>query len=231
MHICENRFCLRMALAMQRIVDRHARCATAATHAHLQHHPSKEFLQVELDIAPLASSRNGQTLGPSPLSVSSLNFLSARPTANLAAVSTSSLSAYASELQGCRSRYGLSRQKAEDALWLASAFFILFYGDFRSNFFSLLASDPRISRVPLFYGMGCLLINCMMMLLVLLAYPLLQRSRWKNYGEYFSAVISSTFILIGIAAFFMLSMALWPVWHVLTFPLLVFIIRAFKFSA
>lgn len=38
------------------------------------------------------------------------------------------------------------RHKVEDCLWLASAFFILYYGDFRSDFFTLLANDVRVWR-------------------------------------------------------------------------------------
>lgn len=114
----------------------------------------------------------------------------------------------------------LMRQKAEDALWLASAFFILFYGDFRSNFFSLLASDPRIPRAPLVYGMACMLINCIMLVLFFMTHPQLKRSSLKKQEEYISAAASSVFALLGLAAFVMLSIALWPVWYILTFPLL-----------
>jgi hypothetical protein len=38
------------------------------------------------------------------------------------------------------------RQRVEDLLWLASSCFILYYGDLETNFFSLLANDPRVWR-------------------------------------------------------------------------------------
>eukprot|EP00249_Psilotum_nudum_P014700 c24955_g1_i3 orf=396-707(+) len=40
----------------------------------------------------------------------------------------------------------LWRHRLENLLWIASAIFIIYYGDFRSNLFSLLVSDSRIRR-------------------------------------------------------------------------------------
>lgn len=113
-----------------------------------------------------------------------------------------------------RNKKGVWRQKVEDGLWLASACFILFYGDFRSNFFSLLASDTRIRRAPLVYGVACLLLDCCIMLLFLAA-SCYSPPRKDNHAAAFTM-----FAFLGVAAFAMLSIALWPVWYILTIPLL-----------
>eukprot|EP00250_Pteridium_aquilinum_P009586 c18772_g1_i1 orf=74-682(+) len=155
--------------------------------------PFKDILHVELDIGPVVCSRAGP--GPSPLS----------------SPLSSSLCLGGGEFSSGSWRHGV-----EDVLWLASAFFILFYGDFRSNFFSVLASDPRIRRAPLLYGLVCLVMDSCMMLLFLTVQPQLKQAK----RLYNTAAASTIFTVVGVAAFVMLSIALWPVWYILTIPLL-----------
>ncbi|MCO5582886.1 hypothetical protein L7F22_036787 [Adiantum nelumboides] len=200
---------------------------------HLARYPSmpvsqhfKELLQVELDMGPalrtsiysssMSMIKNTTGPGPSPLS-------SARPPINSCITieaAGAAMHIHNSVGKAGQVTYGW-RQKAEDGLWLASAFFIIFYGDFHSNFFSLLTSDPRIARAPLLYGTACLLLNCMILLFFLVAHTQLKRpSLKKQHEEYITAAASTVFTGLGFAAFVMLSIALWPVWYILTFPLL-----------
>ncbi|KAI5068958.1 hypothetical protein GOP47_0015259 [Adiantum capillus-veneris] len=176
----------------------------------------RDLLQVELDIGPALRSCGP---GPSPLSSTT----SSPPTNSCITIAAAAAGDQLHSQVGTKGQGYLWRQKAEDGLWLASAFFILFFGDFRSNFFSLLASDPRIARAPLLYGTACLLVNCMILLLFLVAQPQLKRSSMKIMlvqEEYITAAASTVFTALGFAAFVMLSIALWPVWYILTFPLL-----------
>lgn len=109
----------------------------------------------------------------------------------------------------------LWKQKAEDVLWLASAFFILYYGDFRSNFFSLLANDPRIWRPPLHIALGCLLLDFFILLYLAI---------WLRITQEKLDLITASAIqaptIVAFAAFILLSIALWPVWNILTVPML-----------
>lgn len=109
----------------------------------------------------------------------------------------------------------LWKQKAEDVLWLASAFFILYYGDFRSNFFSLLANDPRIWRPPLHIALGCLLSDFFMLLYLAIWLRITQQKLDLTTA---SAIQAPT--IVAFAAFILLSIALWPVWNILTVPML-----------
>ncbi|MCO5550732.1 hypothetical protein L7F22_004223 [Adiantum nelumboides] len=197
---------------------------------HLARYPSmpvsehfKELLQVELDMGPAlrtSMSMNKNTTGPGPSPLSS-----ARPPSS--SCITIEAAGAAMRIHNSVGKAGQVthgwRQKAEDGLWLASAFFIIFYGDFHSNFFSLLTSDPRIARVPLLYGTACLLLNCMILLFFLVVHAQLKRpslKKKKQHEEYITAAASTVFTGLGFAAFVMLSIALWPVWYILTFPLL-----------
>ncbi|CAM8922529.1 unnamed protein product [Rhodiola kirilowii] len=47
----------------------------------------------------------------------------------------------------------------ENALWIASAAFIIYYGDTHSNFIYLLWHDDRIRRLPLYLGLVVVLVN------------------------------------------------------------------------
>lgn len=108
------------------------------------------------------------------------------------------------------------RQKAEDCLWLASALFILYFGDFRSNFFTLLANDVRVWRPPFHMGLGCLLLDSCMVMLAMAIDVQGQGAR----GQLQAPSVIQAVTLIGSLAFILISVALWPIWNVLTVPML-----------
>ncbi|TYK29662.1 transmembrane protein 128-like protein [Cucumis melo var. makuwa] len=80
----------------------------------------------------------------------------------------------------------------ENVLWLASAAFIVYYGDKHSNMIYLLWHDGRIRRLPLYLGMVGIGLN-----IVIFIYT--SMSAWSIRR---------------------LSFALWPIWGFLTIPLL-----------
>lgn len=115
------------------------------------------------------------------------------------------------------------RHRAEDLLWLGSAFFILYYGDFRSNFFSLVATDARVWRTPLHIGSACLALDCCIILYI--AIRVQQRLQLAAPG-----VIEAA-IMVGLVAFILICIALWPIWNFLTIPMLFTLFMAFMVVA
>lgn len=110
------------------------------------------------------------------------------------------------------------RQRLENLLWIASAAFIVYYGDFRTNLVALLATDPRILRVSFNLGLACLILN-----LGILLYLVLRLQTVKKAEERLEIVAPCAVpaaAIIGLAAFILFSYALWPIWRLLTLPML-----------
>eukprot|EP00250_Pteridium_aquilinum_P006589 c16478_g1_i2 orf=540-1193(-) len=118
------------------------------------------------------------------------------------------------------------RHRVEDCLWLASAFFILYYGDFHSDFFTLLANDARVHRTPLHMGLACLMLDCcMVMLYIALSLQAQEKSRLQAPG------VIQAVTMLGSLAFILMSIALWPIWSFLTIPMLFTLFMAFTVVA
>ncbi|KAI5057112.1 hypothetical protein GOP47_0027127 [Adiantum capillus-veneris] len=137
---------------------------------------------------------------------------------------------------------------AEDCLWLASAAFILYYGDFRSDFFSLLANDGRVLRTPLHMGLACLMMDVCVVMLYLArimrtwTIVLQQEQSFENNVWYYivnakecmqevhevdpSALLQVAVVAIGSTAFILMCIALWPIWSFLTIPMLFTLLMA-----
>ncbi|CAK9182142.1 unnamed protein product [Ilex paraguariensis] len=103
----------------------------------------------------------------------------------------------------------------ENFLWIASAVFILYYGDRHSNFIYLLWHDGRIRRIPLYLGMFGVSLNVIFFLYTsMLAWG--ASEKWE-----ISSTAALPFItLLGLISFCLFSFALWPIWSFLTIPLL-----------
>ncbi|MQM16622.1 hypothetical protein Taro_049579 [Colocasia esculenta] len=50
-------------------------------------------------------------------------------------------------------------QVLENVLWIASAAFIIYFGDWKSNMVYVLCHDDRIKRIPLYLGVATFLLN------------------------------------------------------------------------
>ncbi|KAI5640857.1 hypothetical protein M9H77_00159 [Catharanthus roseus] len=107
----------------------------------------------------------------------------------------------------------------ENFLWIASAVFIIYYGDGHSNFIFLLWHDDRIRRVPLYLGMSGVGLNVLYFLYTsMLALGFLKSTeKWE---------ISSMAALPSLDSFgsndlseCRFSFALWPIWSFLILPL------------
>ncbi|PSS20918.1 Taste receptor type 2 member 13 like [Actinidia chinensis var. chinensis] len=106
----------------------------------------------------------------------------------------------------------------ENCLWIASAVFIVYYGDQHSNFVYLLWHDDRIRRIPLYLGMVGVGLN-----LIFFLYTSLLSWSSRKFSEKwdFSNTSALPFVtLLGIVSFCLFSFALWPIWSFLTLPLL-----------
>lgn len=147
-------------------------------------------------------------VGGGSMEVAQKMLLLSEPAGN--GVSSSSSSSSSSRL--------LWRHRVENFLWLASTAFIIYYGDFRSNFFSLLAHDPRVRRMPLLFGLACLMLDISIFLYLAIRLRTLNRIQEKLDVLAPGAIPTAT--MVGLAAFILFSIALWPIWNILTVPML-----------
>uniref|UniRef100_A0A1D1ZFZ9 Transmembrane protein 128 n=1 Tax=Anthurium amnicola TaxID=1678845 RepID=A0A1D1ZFZ9_9ARAE len=113
-------------------------------------------------------------------------------------------------------------QVFESILWIASAAFIVYFGDWHSNMIYLLWCDNRIKRIPLYLGLASIFLNVAVIFFTVLSS---RRSR-KSYtkSELFS--VAPLVAIVGFLSFFLFSFALWPIWSFLTLPLLFTLLMA-----
>lgn len=105
----------------------------------------------------------------------------------------------------------------ENLLWLASAVFIVYYGDQRSNFIFLLLHDDRIRRMPLYLGMLGVSLNIIFFLYTSLLIWGVRKSSEK--WEISSTAALPFITVLGLISFCLFCFALWPIWSFLTLPL------------
>lgn len=106
----------------------------------------------------------------------------------------------------------------ENVLWIASAVFIVYFGDMHSNMIYILLHDARIKRMPLYLGMLGIGVN-----VVIIIYESMLSWSMRRFDEKWElwSISALPFItLLGIISFCLLSFALWPIWGFLTLPLL-----------
>lgn len=113
----------------------------------------------------------------------------------------------------------------ENVLWLASAAFIIYFGDRNSNFIYVLWKDERIKRIALYLGLLCTLLNLVIILFTTLFSWDLRRVDEKL--ELLNPSTAPIITLLGLLSFCLLSFALWPIWSFLTLPLLFTLFMAF----
>ncbi|CAI9100177.1 OLC1v1037119C2 [Oldenlandia corymbosa var. corymbosa] len=107
----------------------------------------------------------------------------------------------------------------ENFLWIASAVFIIYYGDRHSNFIFLLWHDERIRRIPLYMGMLGVGLNILFFLYMsMLAWGV--RKNNENW-EISSIAALPVLTVLGLTSFCLFTFALWPIWSFLTLPLVV----------
>ncbi|CAA3007828.1 transmembrane 128 [Olea europaea subsp. europaea] len=113
----------------------------------------------------------------------------------------------------------------ENFLWIASAVFIVYYGDRNSNLIYLLLHDDRIRRIPLYMGMLGVSLNVLFFVYMsLLAWGVRKSSeKWE-----ISSTAALPFItFLGLLSFCLFSFALWPIWSFLTLPLVFTLFMAY----
>ncbi|XP_030954537.1 uncharacterized protein LOC126715353 [Quercus robur] len=106
----------------------------------------------------------------------------------------------------------------ENFLWLASAVFIIYYGDRRSNLIYLLLHDGRIRRTPLYLGMLGVGLN--VLIFVYSSMSIWSVRRFDEKWELTSISVLPFVTLLGLVSFCLLCFALWPIWSFLSLPLL-----------
>ncbi|CAM6027781.1 unnamed protein product [Sphagnum balticum] len=117
------------------------------------------------------------------------------------------------------------QRRFENFLWIAAATFAIYYGDSEKHLFHVLFYDPRIRRIPFNLGLVCLAINAVIFayLAVWLRHIIKTEEKWELIAP--AAIPSAT--LIGLTACLLFSIALWPIWGILTLPLLFTLFMAF----
>ncbi|TYJ24531.1 hypothetical protein E1A91_A08G266500v1 [Gossypium mustelinum] len=106
----------------------------------------------------------------------------------------------------------------ENVLWVASALFIIYFGDRHSNLIYLLLHDERIRRMPLYLG----LVSTVFSVAIFFYMSILMWSvrRFDETWELLSINALPFLTLLGLISFCLLCFALWPIWGFLTLPLL-----------
>lgn len=104
----------------------------------------------------------------------------------------------------------------ENVLWIASAAFIIYFGDWQSNLVYVLWHDERIRRVPLYLGLVNIILN-----IAYFFYTSMSTSGVKKYYEKWEVIGDSAlpFVTLGLISFCLFTFALWPIWSFLTLPL------------
>ncbi|XP_059637988.1 uncharacterized protein LOC132279935 isoform X1 [Cornus florida] len=105
----------------------------------------------------------------------------------------------------------------EIVLWIASAVFIIYYGDLHYNFIYLLWHDARIRRIPLYLGMLSVVLNVLFILYSSMSAWGVRKS--SEMWEISSASALPFITILGLISFCLFSFALWPIWSFLTLPL------------
>ncbi|KAF3656759.1 hypothetical protein BC332_24318 [Capsicum chinense] len=105
----------------------------------------------------------------------------------------------------------------ENFLWIASAVFIVYYGDRHHNMIFLMWHDDRIRRIPLYIGMFGVGLNVLFFIYT----SILALGVRKSYEMWeISSTAALPFItMLGILSFLLFCYALWPIWSLLTLPL------------
>ncbi|GAV68328.1 hypothetical protein CFOL_v3_11831 [Cephalotus follicularis] len=112
----------------------------------------------------------------------------------------------------------------ESVLWIASAVFIVYFGDRRSNLMHVLWHDKRIRRMPLYLGMAGVGLNVVIFFYSRMLSWSIRRFDDKWDMPSISALPYVT--LLGVVSFCLLSFAMWPIWSFLTLPLLFTLLMA-----
>lgn len=116
-------------------------------------------------------------------------------------------------------------QRLETFVWLASAVFIIYCGDLHSNFFTLLLRDERIKRTALNLGLLC--VACNIGIFLYLSFWVKDMVKVDDRWDILAPAAIPTATVIGLLAFFLFCLALWPIWSFLTLPLLLTLFMAF----
>ncbi|XP_071729515.1 uncharacterized protein [Rutidosis leptorrhynchoides] len=105
----------------------------------------------------------------------------------------------------------------ENVLWIASAVFIIYMGDWKLNLIYILFHDGRIRRIPLYLGLIGVSLNLVyFMYTSMLVWGVRKSSeRWE-----ISSTDALPFVtMLGFISFSLFCFALWPIWSFLTLPL------------
>lgn len=105
----------------------------------------------------------------------------------------------------------------ETLLWIASAMFIVYFGDWHSNLIYVLWHDERIRRIPLYLGFVGVFLSAAYFFYT-------SRPTWcaRKLSESWEMVGASALpwvTLLGFISFCLFTWALWPIWSFLTLPL------------
>ncbi|XP_078428843.1 testis- and ovary-specific PAZ domain protein [Wolffia australiana] len=107
----------------------------------------------------------------------------------------------------------------EDVLWILSAVFVVYLGDWHSNLLRILFFDHRIKRGPLYLGLAGVILN--VGLVFFTGLPARTSKKIELPPSSAPAVA-----LAGIFSFSLISFSLWPIWSFLSIPLLITLLMA-----
>ncbi|KAI3827338.1 hypothetical protein L1987_01411 [Smallanthus sonchifolius] len=105
----------------------------------------------------------------------------------------------------------------ENVLWIGSAVFIIYLGDWHSNLIYILVHDDRIKRTPLYLGLFGVSLNVAFFVYTSMLLWGIRKSseRWELSSTDALPFVTS----VGFVSFCLFCFALWPIWSFLTLPL------------
>ncbi|CAI5512227.1 unnamed protein product [Closterium sp. Naga37s-1] len=123
-----------------------------------------------------------------------------------------------SQQQARRQFKGRKRTWVENTIYLLLGCVVLYLGDGSVHFLDVLFRDPRIRWRPLQAAAACAAVNIGIYLYAAVFLRLFRRDTRSYHQSAPGAVAAAT--AVGLAAYILCSIAFWPVWGILTLPIL-----------
>ncbi|GJP43969.1 hypothetical protein CLOM_g3367 [Closterium sp. NIES-68] len=123
-----------------------------------------------------------------------------------------------SQAQQRRRFKGRKRSWQENAIYLLLGGVVLYLGDGSVHFLDVLFRDPRIRWRPLQAAAACVAVNVAIYLYAAVFLRLLRKDTRSYHQSAPAALAVAT--AVGLAAYVLCSIAFWPVWGILTLPIL-----------
>lgn len=122
------------------------------------------------------------------------------------------------EMNAGRATTPATRRWWESLFWISACSFILFFGDSKRHFLRAVLYDPRVIQRPFFIACLCVGINTLIFLYLAIFVRHVIRDR-RDFDLVAPGMIPAA-TLLGVMAFILFAVSLWPVWGFFIIPIL-----------